>query len=214
MMLFFPMFLPLVQAGGLASTIVYGGIVLLAIENRKYILWNKLLFPILIYTGCSIPMVCLASTGTISNLKIYFAVFIVLVGIYNLLGIIRPDKIQIKINPFTTILCAGLSGVGTGLFGIGGPPMATYFMAVAGENKAAYIGTIQAFFAFSMVFSLTTRFVTGVMTVELLPLAGVGFIASMLGKWWGTKALTKINAMWLKIGICVFMILSGIVNLL
>lgn len=213
LMLFFPKFIPFVNSTGLSSTIVYGEIILLAYEYRKYTQWKELRLPVLLYVMCSIPMIFSISKFNTDYLKLCFSILIMIIGLYYLFGTIWPEKIRFKKNLLTTVLCSCLSGISTGLFGIGGPPMAGYFMAVTGDDKKAYIGTIQSFFAISMFFSITARFCAGVMTKAYIPMAVVGFAMSLIGKKLGTFTLNRINQKMLKIGICAFMILSQFITL-
>lgn len=213
LMMFFPSFLPFVNATALSSTIIYGGILLLAIEYRKHIRWKELLLPVVLYVACSIPMIYFVSSADVNTLKLWFSLVIILIGLYYLACVIWPEKIKFKKNLPTTVICSCMSGVSTGLFGIGGPPMAGYFMAVTGDDKAAYIGTIQAFFAISMFFSNAARFSAGIMPVSYIPLATAGFATSLIGKRLGTLMLSMINDRVLKIAICAFMILSQLSNI-
>jgi uncharacterized protein len=213
LMMFFPSFLPFVNATGLSSVIVYGGILLLTVEYRKHIIWKELILPVILYVACSVPVIHLVSNFDVNAIKLLFYATIILIGFYYLAGVLWPEKIKFRKSIFTTVGCSCLSGILTGLFGIGGPPMAGYFMAVTGDDKKAYIGTIQAFFAISMLFSISARFKVGIMPISYIPLALVGFATSLIGKRLGTVTLDKINGKILKIGICAFMIVSQLVNI-
>lgn len=212
MMLFLPHFIPFLQSSALASVIVYGGIIVLALKYRKYTRWKELPVPALFYMLCSVPMVFLSRSIHLPTLKLVFSLFIITLGLYNIYGVLHAGEIQLKKNLPTTIICACLAGLGTGLFGIGGPPIALYFLAVTGGDKSAYAGTVQTFFAICMVASISARFASGILTVSMLPLAATGMAASFFGNWLGTRALNRVNVKLLKIAVCIFMIISGMIS--
>ena len=213
-MMFFPHFMPFLQSSAISSVIVYGGILYLAIEYRHHTRWRDIPIPALCYMMCSVPAVFVSRTVNLPVLKMVFAVFIILLGLYNIYGVLSVGTIKLKKNLPTTLVCSILSGLGTGFFGIGGPPIALYFLSVTGDDKAAYTGTLQTFFAICMVASITARFTSGILTMNMMPLALAGLAASFIGKWLGSKTLNRINAKYLKVGVCVFMIVSGVITLM
>jgi uncharacterized membrane protein YfcA len=212
MMLFFPSFLPFLQASSLASTIVYVGILMLAWQYRKYVLWRQVWLPAFLYILTSVPVVFFVSKIDLEHLELFFSIFLIVLGCYNLSSVLIRGAIRLPHNLSVTIICSVLSGLGTGLFGIGGPPMALYFLSIAGDDKNAYIGTLQLFFSICMFFTISARFASGIMTQALIPLALMGTVASLLGNFLGAKALAHINVKAMKLAVCVFMIFSGTIS--
>ena len=92
--------------------------------------------------------------------------------------------------------------------------MALYFLSVAGDDKEAYIGTLQVFFGISMLFTISARFISGVMPAALVPMSLLGMATSLVGKYLGTRLLTHINVKAMKLCVCLFMIFSGTVSVM
>lgn len=213
-MQFLPLLLPFLAASGLSSAIIYAGILVLAWQYRHHILWKQLWLPSTLYVLVSVPSVFFLGKANIENLELYFSIFLILLGLYNLYNVWKAGTVRLPQNLLTTVLCSVLSGLGTAFFGIGGPPIAMYFLSLAGDDKEAYVGTLQAFFTINMSLTIAARFASGILTVELLPLAILGMATSLLGKQVGIRLLHRLNVKSLKLCICFFMMVSGIVSLL
>lgn len=213
LMQFFPLLLPFLNASSLSSIIVYAGILVLAWQYRRHVMWGEVWLPSLLYVLSGVPAVFFAGMLDTQKLKLCFAVFLVLLGLYNLCNVLRAGGFRLPRRRAVGAACSVLSGIGTGMFGIGGPPMALYFLSVAGDDKEAYIGTIQVFFGISMLFTISARFASGAMPVELVPLALLGMGTSLAGKYLGTRLVTHINVNVMKLCVCLFMVFSGVVTI-
>jgi uncharacterized membrane protein YfcA len=112
-----------------------------------------------------------------------FGVFLVLLGTY-FLFVAKGEPIRVTL-PLTIAL--GLAaGVTDGLFSIGGPFMAIYFLGVSKDHES-YLGNIQTHFAINNIFTLSTRIANGLYTASFLPLTAVGLAGVFLGQLFGTK---------------------------
>lgn len=214
LMQFLPLFLPFLNASSLSSIIVYAGILVLAWQYRGHVMWREVWLPSLLYVLSGVPVVFFAGTLDTGKLKLCFAVFLVILGLYNLCNVLKAGGIRLPHTRGVTVACSVLSGIGTGMFGIGGPPMALYFLSVAGDDKEAYIGTLQIFFGISMLFTISARFISGIMPAELVPLALLGMGTSLAGKYLGTRLVTYINVKVMKLCVCLFMTVSGVITII
>ncbi len=212
LMQFLPLFLPFLNASSLSSIIVYAGILILAWQYRGHVLWGEVWLPALLYVLSGVPAVLFAGTLDTQKLKLCFAFFLAILGLYHLCGL-KAGGIRLPRSRAVTVVCSVLSGIGTGLFGIGGPPMVLYFLSVSGDDKEAYIGTLQVFFGLSMFFTISARFISGVMPAEMVPLALLGMGTSLIGKRLGTGQLAYINVKMMKLCVCLFMIFSGVITI-
>lgn len=77
-------------------------------------------------------------------------------------------------------LCGFVSGVCDGLFGIGGPLMVLFFLALT-NSKDEYLGTISLFFLIVCSYNLIFRIVHGIFTLQLLPYALLSLIMVFVG---------------------------------
>ena len=212
-MLILPLVLPFLSCVGLSTTISFAGTVALAWQFRRHARWRELWLPMGVYLLLAVPAIFIVSSLDILRLKIAVSVFLVLLVVYNLSCVRRGGDLRIPKTKLATVICAVTSGLAAGFFGIGGPPMALYFLAITENDKNAYIGTLQWFFTISMVFTVGARFVTGIMTLDLLPLALCGMAASLAGKELGVRVVSRLNIRTLKILVCVFIMVAGLATI-
>ena len=122
-------------------------------------------------------------------MKMIFSLFLIALALY---FIFFSQKIRLEANLQTVLVCASLAGAANGFFGIGGPPMALYFLAVTKE-KEEYIGTTQTYFLLTSVYTTIIRIMSGVFDRELLLLALPGIAAILIGEWIGGRIVDKIS---------------------
>lgn len=111
------------------------------------------------------------------------------------------------------IICSMIAGVGNGLFGISGPPMVLYYLSACKE-KEEYLGTIQTFFLITGLYASLMRLMSGIITMDLLPLIFIGIITCLIGKKIGTVFVDKISDEKMRKLIYVFLGIVGIIKLL
>ena len=210
LMLVMPYFFNMIAAPAVTSAITLGFTVTLAWKFRKYIDLKACLFPTLIYQLCSIAGIGLAKNLNLEHLSVAFGVFLVVLAIY---FFAFSERIKVQANRKTAAVCALISGITAGFFGIGGPLMAIYFIS-ATEDKQSYIGTLQFLFAFTNIVNLLVRIANGIFTVDLLPAVFLGFAGITVGKLVGLRILDKINPGRIKKLVYAFVGISGILSLL
>ncbi|MBQ3193332.1 MAG: sulfite exporter TauE/SafE family protein [Oscillospiraceae bacterium] len=143
-------------------------------------------------------------------LSLAFGVFLIVLAFY---FFAFSERITMQANRKTAALCAMLSGITSGFFGIGGPLMAIYFISAIKE-KESYIGTIQFLFAFTNIINLFTRIVNGIFTIDLLPATILGFAGITMGKTIGLHILDRTDPSKIKKLVYAFVGISGILTLL
>ncbi|MCF0110499.1 MAG: sulfite exporter TauE/SafE family protein [Erysipelotrichaceae bacterium] len=210
MMLFFPNFLSIIQAPALSSAIslVLNGEV--TWQYRKYCEPKKILYPSVLFIAVSSAVISYAKYIPKEIVLKVFGIFLIALAVYFL---IFDKNVSIEGNMITATVCTALSGVASGLFGIGGPPMVLYFLAICKE-KEEYLGNIQAFFMLTGVANLIVRLLNGIYTMDLLPLVAVGVGGIMVGKKIADTLLKDIPVETMKKLIYLFLALSGILNLI
>lgn len=210
LMLLMPHYFDMVAAPAITSAITVGLSATLAWKFRKHIQLKDCLFPILVYLLFSITSISVAKKLDLDHLSFIFGVFLVILAIYFYLF---SERITMKANWKTAALCATISGITSGFFGIGGPLMAVYFISAIKE-KESYIGTIQFLFAFTNIINLFTRIANGIFTIDLLPATILGFAGITVGKVIGLRILDKIDPRKIKKLVYAFVGISGILTLL
>ena len=209
MMLFLPDFLGMIAAPAIVQTICAGLSIPLVIRFWKKANWRVCILPAVIYISCSAVIISLIGSFDLNVLKLLFGVFLVLLAAY---FIFFAKTLKVKANIPTAILFSVISGVFSGLFGIGGPLMAVYFLA-ATEDKEQYVGTSQLFFAACNLFNLVMRCIRGIYTVDLIPMTIAGIAAINVGKWFGLKILDRLNQELMKKIVYAFIGIAGIVTI-
>ena len=210
MMMFFPAFFPLLNASALSSSIgimVSGGV---AWRYRKYSQIRLTLIPAIFYIIFSSVAISLGPFLPTLLLKKVFGAFLVVLSLYFLFA---DQTKKVKATMTAAILCAALSGIVGGLFGISGPPMVIYFLSAL-DNKEQYLGTLQLFFFWAGVYTLSFRIYSGIYTMNLLKFSALGLVGIYLGMRLGYKIVDRLDKDRMKKIIYLFLGLSGIVNLM
>ncbi len=206
-MLFFPMFLPILKSSALSSLCSLCPCLLMAWRYRKHIQPKVVIMPAIFYFTFSALAIRFAANTDMSQLKAVFGLFLIVISLY---FIFFADKLRIKPNLLTAFICGGLSGVASGLFGIGGPPMVIYILAVTQDDKEAYLANTQFFFSMTGIYTAVLRIMNGILTPDLLPLVIPGMLGMTIGKNFGLKIVEKIDVKMMKKLIYAFLGLSGL----
>ncbi len=211
MMLFLPMLLPMLRATALSAFISAWLNLALALRYRKHLDPKLFLPPVIPYWICSYFAIQVARSMDVTRLKMIFGLFLIVIAIY---FIFFDKKIKVNGGILSALICGGLSGVLSGLFGIGGPPMVIYFLAVTHDDKNSYIANSQGFFTLAISYSCVVRALSGILTVDLLPLAIPGLAGLLLGKNIGVRILDRLPIATIKKLVYLFLAFSGAVTFL
>lgn len=209
MMLFFPLFFPILNASALSSSITLFASGSLAWRYRKHCQWKLLLLPTCIYLLCSSTVIVLAPYLPTVILKKSFGVLLVILSVYFLCF---AGKLAVRPNLLSATICGGISGIASGIFGIGGPPMVIYFLSAL-DDKEKYLATIQTFFAVTGAYNLVLRIFNGIYTAELILYTLIGAVAVLIGGKIGTRLIEQLDTETMKKLVYVFLGVSGVINL-
>lgn len=210
MMVFFPALFPILNASALAASISLVGTCSLSWHYRKQSEWKLTLLPSVVYIIVSSASILLAPYLPTTTLKKTFGFFLILLSIYFLT---ISGKLKIRASVVSATVCATVSGVVGGLFGIGGPPMVIYFLAAL-DDKEKYLGTIQLFFLITGVWTLIFRIINGIYTLDLVPYTVLGVAGIMVGKKIGVRIVDRINADTMRKLVYGFLGFAGLTNIL
>ena len=143
------------------------------------------------------------------GLGIAFGVFLILISLYFLLPF---PTVRVSGGLMSTAVCAMVSGMSSGLFGIGGPLMAVYYLSVT-EEKKVYAANLQFLFALTSVINLTIRIQKGFYSLSFLPLTVLGILGITAGKWAGVRILERIDMKMMQRAVYALVGLSGLLTL-
>lgn len=208
MMIFMPALFPLLQASAITSALCIALTVSLAARYRKLVDWNVLLLPGSVYLVFSNLTIWVSTYLKTKSLMLAFGVFLIALALYS--GIAK-NRIAFRPTPAAAVVVSAVSGISSGLFGIGGPLMAPYFLSTT-KSKEEYIGTMQTLFVFSTVIGLGMRIARGIYTLSLLPVTLLGMAGVLIGRKLGVAILDKINIAVMSRLIYVMMGLSGVLT--
>ncbi|MDL2288488.1 sulfite exporter TauE/SafE family protein [Oscillospiraceae bacterium OttesenSCG-928-F05] len=161
----------------------------IAVQCRKDIEWRLLWVPFITSAVANTLAVWISSTQPDDLLKIILGIFLVLLGIYFQFF---SSKIRIKANKRNGAIAGVLSGVLSGLFGMGGPPMVVYFLAASDDDKK-YMANTQAFFAMTNTITVVNRAVNKQLTMDAVPYIVTGLFLIAIGTFLGRKIRDRIQ---------------------
>ena len=122
-------------------------------------------------------------------------------------------RIKIKPTFANGLVAGGVSGMLTGLFSTGGPPIVLFLMNAL-EGNTVYFASTQFFFGLTGIYSTIVRAVNGIITPAVITYSVVGFGATLIGNLCGKLVFDKLPAQKLKQIIYFCMIASGIVMII
>lgn len=208
MMLVFPYILNMVAGPALVSAINFFLSLTLAYKFRKELRPQLIVFPVIPYLICSIGTIMALKHLDLRILAIAFGFFLIVLSLY---FIFIAKHMSVKANWRSAVVCGAFSGAGAGLFGIGGPLMALYFLAIT-DSKESYTANLQCFFTITCLGNTIARVTQGLYTMELVPLTILGLIFVNLGKRAGLKVLDRLDADLIRKIVYIFVGLSGVLT--
>ena len=210
MMLVLPHFFSIPAASSIASAVCLGLNLVLLIKFRRHLDWRLWLLPTLPYLVTSTAAIHVVGQLDLQFLSAVFGGFLVVLAGYFFLF---ADRVSVQPTRRTAIWCGGISGVTSGLFGIGGPLLSLYFLPASG-SKERYTANLQCSFFVTNLLNMFTRLSEGIMTADLIPLILVAFLAINVGKEVGLRILGRLNEEKLRRLVYLFVGLSGLLTLL
>jgi len=212
MMIFLPHLLPINQSAGVSTLTMLVATVMLAWKYRKYLKWQKLVAPFSIYIVVAIGALYWSKYLASGHLKILLGILLVVLSLYYLFMNIR--SITIKAIPiYLMIIFAMISGFFNGMFGIGGPLMALYFLTIS-DSKENYLASIQTFFLVDTLLMTSLRFANGILNLDSLKYVLMGIIGAIIGTILANHLVKHLNIKVMTLFIYIFIGLSGLYYLL
>jgi uncharacterized membrane protein YfcA len=179
-------------------------------KSWKKISWSGILF-ILIGVGAGIIIGTLLLKIVRPNIiLIVLAVFLILSGITFALSSFKlKSACSSWINPVIGII----SGVLSGLFGTGGPPLIFYFQLI-GLEKSIFRGSLMAIFLVTALVRLPSYAVAGFITPERIWSAVSVLPAVFLGIWLGNRIHITISEEKFRKMVSIALVIIGLILLI
>jgi len=208
MMIFLPHLLPINQSAGVSTLTMLVATVMVAWKYRKYLEWKKLVAPFLIYITVAICSLYGSEFLATGHLKLLLGGLLVILSLYYTFMNVRSITIK-SIPIFVMVIFSTISGFFNGMFGIGGPLMALYFLTKA-DSKENYLASIQTFFLVDTVLMTSLRFSSGILNLASLKYVLVGIIGAIIGTILANHLVKYLNISVMTLFIYVFIGLSGL----
>lgn len=212
MMIFLPYLLPINQSAGVSTLTMLVANAMVVWRYRKYLKWQKLALPFGIYIITAICSLFLSESLASNHLKLLLGTLLVVLSLYYSLMNIRSITIK-NIPIYVMIIFALISGFFNGLFGIGGPLMALYFLTIS-DSKENYLASIQTFFLVDTFIMTTLRFSSGILDLSSIKFVLVGIIGAIIGTMLANRLVRHLNIKIMTLFIYVFIGVSGLYYLL
>ena len=209
-MLFLPYIFSVMKASALNNMITIILNFILVKRFYKYIDLKKVIIPVVISFITNTLAVYIGSNLELNTMKMIFSVFLIILALY---FIFFSDNIKLKDNFLTMFTCSALAGITNGFFGIGGPPMALYYLTIT-NSKEEYIGTTQLYFFLNSIYTTSIRILSGIITIDLVAYWLPGVFAVLVGEYLGIKIINKISHKRMKQLMYYFLAISGVLTLL
>lgn len=208
-MIFLPSFLFYTEANMISSILgpLTSVVVLLALYRK--INWKNLIFPLIGSLFATYLSVVFMKNAKNEILTLLLGIALVVVSIY---FFFFSSKIKIRPSWYTGLTAGALSGVMSGLFSIGGPPVVVYYLQ-SEDDTDSYMATISAFFILSGVISIVTKAAAGFITTIVLLGLIFGIIGMLIGSFFGKRTRDKTNPKVIKKAVYAVMAVSGAINI-
>ena len=204
------LFLPMLTGSVIAVLCMLPLTSYIAFNNRKHINWNIFTIPFIvaiIFTQIGIHLLMVTDNGVLLKL-----LGIALIG-FSLFSLFA--KAEIKFQPTLRIkfFFGMLSGLFSGLFTMGGPPIAIYMLA-ASNTKEEYNSTMQVYFLCTASISAVTHLLYGNITMEVIRYVGLAYIGVFLGTILGRKLFKTLSSEKIRKLVYGIMLIMGFVVLI
>lgn len=210
MMTILPYFFSVIEAAALSNSICLGIALMMARRYWKKVSLRIILLPTFLYDFASIMTISRLGNMDLRKLTIAFGAFLVLLSLY-FLFFAKGSTIHVTLP--LTIALSLTAGVCDGLFSIGGPIMAIYFLGATKDHES-YLANIQMHFAANNVITLGTRIFNGLYTLRFLPLTVLCLVGVLFGQKAGLRVSKKLNASTIRHIVYIYVGLSGVITIL
>jgi uncharacterized membrane protein YfcA len=173
---------------------------------RKKLRFQAILWPLITMLGVSTAAIATIRYIPVKTLQGFLGLALIAMSIF-FLGF--QSRIHIHASPARGLAVGGIAGVLAGYFSTGGPPVVAYLLETL-DDKETYLACIQTVFFISNLWNTIFRGFSGYLTGEVFRLSAVGAICVVLGAFWGTRLLGKLNFSRLRVLAYIFIGLCGL----
>ena len=208
-MMFLPNLLVYTEANVLSSMLGTVTSTLVVFSMYRKVDWKNLIFPLIgsvvanyfainFVKGAENKLLILLLGIALLALSVYFFFF--------------SDKIKIKPSWYVGLTVGLISGVMSGLFSIGGPPVVIYFLQ-SEETTDRYLATVSMYFVLSGIISISMKAASGFITVNVLLGLALGLLGMLIGAFLGKRIRGRANPKLIRKSVYAVMAVSGVIHI-
>lgn len=197
-------------APAINTAICTGLTIVMSVKYRRHINLRLVALPLAFYVLVSTSVIRSVKSIDLRLLGVGFGAFLIVLGLY---FAFFSDRVSVRPTPAAAVGCGVISGLFSGLFGLGGPPIGLYFSSVT-QTHEEYLANTQFLFTVSNFFSTAVRVSKGIYTPDFIPLTLAGMVAVNVGQLIGTKVFRRLSAKSLNRLLYLFIGISGVITLL
>ncbi len=180
--------------------------IIMVFKNRAMVYWRPAIFLSLLMMLGAIPGAIFLKEVDPTLLKILCGFVIVLIGVEMLLR--KPDATPKKTNIFLTVIAGLVSGVFSGLFGVGA--LLAAYVSRTTEDISAFKGTLNFVFVVDNIFRFILYMYSGILTAQSFQTFLWLFPFMLIGLFTGIFLSKKIAESTSRMWVIILLIFSGV----
>ena len=201
-----PYLMPYAQAVALSGLCGSTTALMVAVSGWKHISWRKVWPCTLISIIISSTFVWLSARAADRLMLHLLGSVLIVLGLYSLF---LNGKIRIRPTLVNGLIAGAVSGVTSGLFAVGGPPLAIYLLGATDSNDE-YRSTLNGHFCVNAIATTFMRWRSGVFTPPVLHAYLLLLAALFIGAWIGSRIFHKLNQEKLRKVVYGYLVISGL----
>lgn len=210
MMVIFPYFETMKDSMAISSMCAMPMNLFTVLLYRTKIRFKKVLGPVAAYYVATLLFTRIAAAMNLETFKPMFGTFLVLLSLYFMYF---SKKIHVRESNITAILCMFTAGMTMSFFGISGPVIVLYYVAVL-TDKEEYVGTLGFIFLITNIFTAVVRLANGFYRWDLLAPIACGIVGVLSGFYLGSRLIRIINGATVKKLVYIILAISGSITAL
>ncbi len=175
---------------------------------RDKVRFRQAIGPMLFYFAGTTFFTHLASGVNLEAYKYLFGIFLFALALYFMFF---SKKIKLENTFRNAVICMLVASITNSFFGISGPLMVLYYVAVL-KDKEEYIGTMSALFFTGNLYSTFVRLYNGFFTTEMIPSMIAGSVGMVIGSIIGGQIVKHIDGAKVKKIVYAVLAVSGAIT--
>ncbi len=201
-----PLVMPYKTAASVTAFSSVTMILFITWKLRRHINFKGMLYPLISSTVTSLIGVYVMVRASDAVMLRALGLLLVLLSVY---FIFYGSRISIAQTPRNGLIAGAVSGLCSGLFNLGGPPMVIYCLSSAAD-KNEYSATLQFYFAINGSIVILLHLLAGNIDLQIMQFSAMSLVGVAAGTLGGYALFQKISLLWIRRLVYGFMLLFGL----